>query len=142
MSIPMDSVGAAAVRRTPAWGWRTHCARPSSRGARFPPLCQHPSPALTASAPHACARAQALAKALENGPAPPGAYNNKGGFDSYSQHAQVDYASEVNGVVVAHRRGAVLSDVRRRAPPSAALHAGIKGDRSSGVVVLDLQLGG
>ena len=37
--------------------------------------------------------AEALKKALENGPAPPGAYDNKGGFDSYSQHAQVDYAS-------------------------------------------------
>ena len=46
---------------------------------------------------------QALAAALANGPAPPGAYDNKGGFDSYSQHAQVHYASEVNGVVVGYQ---------------------------------------
>ena len=46
--------------------------------------------------------AKALQEALERGPAPPGAYDNKGGFDSYSQHAQVDYASEVNGVVVGY----------------------------------------
>lgn len=47
--------------------------------------------------------AEALKKALANGPAPPGAYDNKGGFDSYAQHAQVDYASEVNGVVVGYQ---------------------------------------
>lgn len=47
-------------------------------------------------------QAEAIKKALANGPAPPGAYDNKGGFDSYSQHAQVDYASEVNGVVVGY----------------------------------------
>jgi len=47
--------------------------------------------------------AAALAAALANGPAPPGAYDNKGGFDSYSQHAQVHYASEVNGVVVGYQ---------------------------------------
>lgn len=46
---------------------------------------------------------QALKKALANGPAPPGAYDNKGGFDSYSQHAQVHYAQEVNGVVVGYQ---------------------------------------
>jgi hypothetical protein len=49
-----------------------------------------------------CARA-ALKKALQNGPAPPGAFDNKGGFDSYSQHAQVHYAQEVNGVVVGYQ---------------------------------------
>ena len=47
--------------------------------------------------------AEALAKAIANGPAPPGAYDNKGGFDSYSQHAQKDYALEVNGVVVGYQ---------------------------------------
>ena len=45
----------------------------------------------------------ALKKALANGPAPPGAYDNKGGFDSYSQHAQVHYAQEVNGVLVGYQ---------------------------------------
>lgn len=45
----------------------------------------------------------ALQKALENGPPPPGAYDNKGGFDSYSQHAQVHYAQEVRGVLVGYQ---------------------------------------
>jgi len=45
----------------------------------------------------------ALEKALANGPPPAGAYNNQGGFDSYSQHAQVHYAQEVNGVVVGYQ---------------------------------------
>jgi len=47
--------------------------------------------------------AEAMKKALANGPAPPGAYDNKGGFDSYSQHAQVDYAMEVSGVLVGYQ---------------------------------------
>lgn len=47
--------------------------------------------------------AKAYAEALERGPAKPGAYDNKGGFDEYSQHAQVDYAMEVNGVLVGYQ---------------------------------------
>jgi len=47
--------------------------------------------------------AEAMQKALANGPPPPGAYDNKGGFDGYSQHAQVDYAMEVNGVLVGYQ---------------------------------------
>ena len=83
MSIPMDSVGAAEVRCAP------------------PPRIEY---ILTARALR-FTRAllwQALKKALANGPAAPGAYDNKGGFDSYAQHAQVDYAEEVKGVVVGY----------------------------------------
>jgi len=47
--------------------------------------------------------ALALEAALKRGPAPAGAYDNTGGFDSYSQHAQVHYAQEVNGVVVGYQ---------------------------------------
>ena len=47
--------------------------------------------------------AEALRKALANGPAAPGAYDNKGGFDSYSQHAQQHYSMEVKGVLVGYQ---------------------------------------
>jgi hypothetical protein len=41
-------------------------------------------------------------KALANGPAPPGAFNNKMGFDEYAQHAQVAFRDEVGGVLVGY----------------------------------------
>lgn len=40
--------------------------------------------------------------ALANGPEPPGAFNNKMGFDEYAKHAQVDYRDEVYGVLVGY----------------------------------------
>lgn len=41
-------------------------------------------------------------EALQRGPAPPGAYNNKMDFDEYAKHAQVDYRDEVYGVLVGY----------------------------------------
>ena len=40
--------------------------------------------------------------ALERGPAPPGAYNNKMDFDEYAKHAQKDYRDEVYGILVGY----------------------------------------
>ena len=40
---------------------------------------------------------KAEAQALKNGPAPPGAYNNKMGFDEYAQHdLEHDTAPKIN----------------------------------------------
>ena len=69
MSIPMDSVGAAEVRCAP------------------PPRIEYILTARELRFTRALLW-QALKKALANGPAAPGAYDNKGGFDSYAQHAQ------------------------------------------------------
>ena len=40
--------------------------------------------------------------ALERGPAPPGAFNNKMDFDEYAKHAQKDYRDEVYGILVGY----------------------------------------
>ena len=41
-------------------------------------------------------------EALARGPPPPGAYDNKMGFDGFAKHAQVDHRDEVFGVVVGY----------------------------------------
>jgi len=45
---------------------------------------------------------KAEAIALANGPAPPGAYNNKMGFDEYALHDQTEFCMEVGGVLVGY----------------------------------------
>lgn len=52
--------------------------------------------------PDSAAEFAAEALALANGPAPPGAFNNKMGFDEYAQHDETEFCMQVGGVLVGY----------------------------------------
>mmetsp|Transcript_70870 Transcript_70870/g.140476 ORF Transcript_70870/g.140476 Transcript_70870/m.140476 type:complete len:293 (-) Transcript_70870:222-1100(-) len=88
---------------------------------------------------------KAEAIALANGPAPPGAYNNKMGFDEYALHEQTEYCLEVGGVLVGYAghvpraRDKVGSNPIGNVPgtPVSPMYV----DGSSGSVGIDMETG-